>query len=62
MDTRDEKELENFIEMVDSQMEGGVSRLSVQCKEDQESGILAERRVYGKRDSWNPDWGESAGS
>ncbi len=57
-----EKEIENIINMIDSQMDGGVNRLSVQCKDSEESGIISQRRVYGKRDSWSPEWGESAGS
>ncbi len=62
-DDQKEKEIESFIDMIDAQMDEGVSRLSVRCRDDKESGILSERRVYGKRDSWNPwNWGESEGS
>ena len=56
-------ELESFIQMIDSQMDQGVSRLSVRCRDNEETGIISERHVYGKRDAWNPwNWGESEGS
>ena len=63
MQDYNEKEIENIIDLIDSQMEDGVSRLAVNCKDSEESGIMAQRRVYGKRDAWNPwNHGESEGS
>ena len=63
MEKREEvssEEIERFTEMVDLQMSGGVNRLSVKCTENEQSGILRQKKTYGKRDAWNPwNWGET---
>ena len=59
----DEQEIDDLVKMIDGKMDGGVSRLSVGFLANQKKDFVAEKRMYGKRDAWDPwIWGEGYGS
>lgn len=57
------REIDELVKMIDGKMDGGVSRLSVGFRLNQQTDYVTERVSMGKRDAWDPwIWGEGYGS
>ena len=55
-------EIDDVVELIEKQMNNGVSRLGVSFSDKQEEGSVTETHFHGKKDQWNPgEWGERHG-
>ncbi len=62
MDKRKDDEIEELVEMIDTKMDSGISRLGVAFSDKQRAGLVTESHFYGRKDSWNPGvWGDRHG-